>query len=101
MKRSNPQFCGFFYGLNKLKDQSFLGEVGMVAFKNIKIEHKHFHYAASPRLLLAACILLSFALGVVTGRDYLPVRYSSEDKPAMTEQKDGPLVLTINASSAV
>lgn len=84
-----------------MKDQSFLGEVGIVTGQEINIKHAYFYTSASPRLLLAACVILSFALGVVTGRDYLPVRYSSGDQPAMTEQKDDPLVLTINASSAV
>jgi hypothetical protein len=84
-----------------MKDQLFSNDVAMVTSKSIQINHAHFHRSASPRLLLAACILLSFALGVVTGRDYLPVRYSPEDKPAMAEQQVDSLVLTINASSAV
>ncbi|MDW5416812.1 hypothetical protein R6242_09570 [Iodobacter sp. CM08] len=84
-----------------MKDQFFSDDVAIVSSKRIQINHAHFHRSASPRLLLAACILLSFALGVVTGRDYLPVRYSVEDKPAMTEQKVDSLVLTINASAAV
>jgi len=81
-------------------------KIGMIANHDVKIKDAHFHcevllISASPRLLLVACLILSFALGVVTGRDYLPVRYSPEDKPAMTEQQVDSQPLTIDASSAV
>ena len=84
-----------------MKDRKFFDSTGMAACKDIKINHAHFHFPASSRLLWVACLILSFALGVVTGRDYLPVRYSPEDKPAMTEQQVDSQLLTIDASSAV